>query len=402
MSAAFRHVYFIGGFDPKSAAHYHRLYRQAVQGRTASPAGETVTVGTQRQQIGHLHRWEVAWQAPGQASCRTRYGVFSWHDVVQAHWPGPLGRALRDYLQVYGRAGTDGTFARVRRAAPAAFWLAVFPFGVACAALGAGAGLGAWAATASGAASASLGALAGLATALLPWRGLVRLLDAEWLLRLYGFTFAQARGRLPDLEARLDAFARELVADAEQAREAGVRELLVVAHSTGAILATDMLDRALRLAPWLGREGPQLGLLTLAHCTPILAYQPAAGAYRAALDRLAAHPGLHWLDVSAPSDWAAFARVTPWGGPATPRLQQRSPRFHQAMDAAQYQRLLRRRHELHMQYLKSTPRVGFYDAVALTAGPDTLATQMARPWTATASGDARPSPHPAPDSSAPA
>jgi pimeloyl-ACP methyl ester carboxylesterase len=195
-------------------------------------------------------------------------------------------------------------------------------------------------------------------------------LDADWLLRLYGFTWRLARGEVPALEERIDRLAEQLV---QRAQDGGVRELLVVGHSTGSQVAAMVMARALRLAPWLGTRGPQVALLTLGHCTPVLAWVREAGWFRDDLARLADHPSLTWHDIAAPADWAAFVRVAPWLVSGRARLARYSPRFHATLDAAHYQRLRSHRHEMHQQYLRAPQRPGGYDPLLWMAGPLTLA-----------------------------
>lgn len=369
-----RLVFFIGGFDPKSPRFYHRLYREAVGQRPASVQGEQVQVGARGSVSPVLDCWDVHWQVPGQPALTTQYGVMRWDDVVRRHWPRNLWQALRDYWHVYGLAGAQGMFRRVWSGSRAAFWLALFPLGVSSALLLACLA-GAWAAVALGKVEAWVALACALPAWLLLWRGLESRLDSEWLLRLYGFTWFQAQDRLPELEARIDALAELLV---QQAAQTEAREVLVVGHSTGAMVAASVLARACQKAPWLGVQGPQLGFLTLGHCMPILAWLNGAQRFRIELQALAACPQLTWVDFSAPADWAAFAKVPPWLKPGAARLLQASPRFHQTMGPAGYQALLADRHALHMHYLRAPRVAGGYDPVDLTAGPLLLAEHHAR------------------------
>lgn len=363
--ALHRQVFFIGGFDPKSARQYHRMYREASARRPATAAGERVQVGPRESVSPLLDAWSVDWQAPDAASLQTRYAVMRWDDIVRRHWPRRPARIARDYLNVYLRAGAQGMFQRIWRGSRTACWLALWPLGIGLGLMLASLLLGALLAG-TGALSAAVALSAAFALGLLVWRVVARRWDSEWLLRLYGFTWYQASGQLPDLEERLDALAAEVVrcAEADDARE-----ILLVGHSTGAIMASIVLARALARAPWLGERGPALGLLTLGHCVPVLAWLRQAAAYRTELARLANHSALTWLDFSAPADWAAFAQVPPWLQPGRARLWQGSPRFHLTLDADAYQALLANRHALHMQYLRSPQRAGGYDPVELTAGP---------------------------------
>ncbi|MFZ2989093.1 hypothetical protein [Ideonella sp.] len=371
-----RQVFFIGGFDPKTPRHYHRLYRQAAAARPHTPAHESVQVGRRVEDGPLADHWDVHWQSDGEAAVHTRYTVFRWDDIVRAHWPRHLWQALQDYGAVYGVAASQGMMGRLWQGSRAGFWMAWFPLGVCLSVLALCLVLGALAKLAWGHGSPETswpwgGILAAAALAWLPlWRGVEARLDSEWLLRLYGFTVAQAAGRLPELEQRMDAMAEALV---RRAQAEPCAELMVVAHSTGGMLAASVLARALKLAPELGREGAGLSLVTLGHCIPILAWLKPAQRFRGELTSLANTPQLVWWDISAPTDWAAFARVPPWLTAGSARLHQRSPRFHQALHPQHYQQLLKNRHALHMQYLRAPDLAGGYDLICLTAGPTTLA-----------------------------
>lgn len=377
-----RLVFFLGGFDPKSPRQYHRLYRRAVQARPAG-AGERVSVSARADEGGLLAGWRVVWQPAGAAEpLLTDYRVMRWDDVVRRHWVRRGVQVLRDYWHVYVGGHRERLFPRTWRTARATWGVGMFPLALGLTLAGVTGLLAAlvWAVAGWPRSPGAMAAGAAVATGawLLLWRALEHRLDSEWLLRLLAFSREQARGELPDLEARLDAMADALVA---QAAASTAREVLLVGHSTGSIMAASVAARALRQAPWLGGRGPALGLLTLGHCTPLVGYFDSATGFRAELAALRASPALTWWDYSAPADWAAFARVQPWMGeeaaaPAA-RLHQASPRFHRTMAEEDYARLMKDRRALHMHYLNAPQRPGGYDVVTLTAGPLTLAQRHA-------------------------
>jgi len=376
-SALHRQVFFLGGFDPKSPRYYHRLYRGAVAAHPAAQ-GERVSLTARRDAGPLLAEWDVHWQTPDGETLSTRYGVLRWEDIVLRHWARTGRQVLRDYWNVYVDGTRQRLFQRTWPSARATWVVGVFPLLVG-ASIGlmfglVGAGLWALAGGPLSAAPVLGGAVALLLAWLASWRMVEKRIDTEWLLRLLGFSHAQACERLPELEARLDAMAQALV---DEARVSTAREILVVGHSTGSIMAASVVARALRLAPWLGSQGPALALLTLGHCTPLLAYFERAARFRDELALLADTPALTWFDYSAPADWAAFARVPPWFVPGRARLHQASPRFHKQMAAADYRRLLKNRRALHLHYLNAPATAGGYDVVSLTAGPSTLAQRHA-------------------------
>jgi predicted esterase len=95
---------------------------------------------------------------------------------------------------------------------------------------------------------AVLGALVMLAS-MLHWAGRAQAkVQTAWLMRSAAVILKQARGELPALEQRLDAFAARLV---ELATASDADELLVVGHSSGAMLAVSVVARALAADPTL-------------------------------------------------------------------------------------------------------------------------------------------------------
>jgi hypothetical protein len=374
MSSLHRQVFFIGGFDPKTPRHYHRLYRSAARQRPATEAGESVTVGPKVVDDALSEHWRVRWQTPAGPPLDSQYTVLRWDDIVRRHWPRNALGVLRDYWHFYLQPGIPSGLLRIHAVAPNAFWLAVLPglllLGTGLVSLGVAAVLHrvsslspVWVALSSG--------LLWLAA----WRGLEARLNSEWLLRLYSFTVSQSLVQIPGLEQRIDELAQRLV---QCAAETSAQELMVVAHSTGSLLGSSVLARAVRLAPWLGTRGPQLSYITLGHCTPILAWMKGGQSFSRDLETLAHHTPLVWWDYSAPADWAAFHGTPPWLNAGTARLHHTSPRFHRIMQPAHYRALLAGdRQALHMQYLKAPDLAGGYDPVRLTAGPHTLAEQHA-------------------------
>jgi hypothetical protein len=364
-----RRVLFIAGFDPKSPRYYHRLYRRLATHRPPGDHRPAVQVGPRR----HLSAWAEEWDVGQPEHGGSRYALLRWDDIVREHWPRSAGTVWRDRWNFYVGGLRQGFFGRAWKASRSNSLFVTLPL------LGDLAVLALWflAAVAlvlltgpwPGWALAAWGLGAVVATAVsAPW--LARHTGFDWLMRLYGFSHAQAGGRLGALEARIDAMARLIVHVAEAESEA--REILIVGHSTGATLAASAVARALVQAPWLGQRGPQLALLTLGHCIPLVSFFDSAQRLRAELAALANHPALTWADYTAPADWAGCAGIAPWTGSGAANLHRLSPRFPKILTPAHYAALKRNRLQMHMQYLKPPDIGGGYDLLTLTAGERTL------------------------------
>lgn len=373
-----RCVFYVSGFDPKGAAHYHALYRDEAA-KQAAVGGLRLEVGP-RKRLPDGNSWWSVQAEDDAAAVATHYEFMRWDDIVRAHWPRGRLRLWREVLVASWFNLRHGSLWRMFTLCwPPALALFI-PFVVLCGlavaapllsllAGRAAAGLaGHWAA----AAPAVAAVLAGLG-----WieRRMDDRFNMYWLMRSYAFTRLQALGRAPELEARLEAQATRL---AQRLREDADDEVLVVGHSSGAIMAACIVQRALRLAP-----GARVSLLTLGQCFPLLSTLPQARRFRAELAHLRDVAGLDWVDVSAPPDASCFALCDPLlqlqpPAPRPDRPKLVSPRFAEMFDPQEYRRLRRDKLRMHFQYLMASELPAEYDYFRLTAGARTLAERFAR------------------------
>ena len=377
-----RCVFYVSGFDPKGAPFYHGLYRQQA-GLQSALNGLDIDVGPRQRLPGGNSFWDVTARTT-EGTVRTHYEFMHWDDVVRAHWPrtqGQLWWKIVTTTLFYLRTGA--LWKMFELSWPIAL-AAFMPFLILCSlalavplvmALVHSVGLGV-----TGHELASrFGAVLAAVALLLFARRLEARYSLYWMMRSFAFTARQARGELPDLEQRLDALAQRLV---EQAGSEPFDELLVVGHSSGAIMASSVLARALGLMPRLGSEaGQTLSLLTLGQCIPLLALLPAASAFRRELDLLGSTQQLHWLDFSAPPDGCCFPLVDPLAScdvaPRPDRPKLLSPRFAAMFDSAAYQALRDDKLQMHFQYLKASQKRVDYDYFLITAGAVSLAERFA-------------------------
>ena len=149
---------------------------------------------------------------------------------------------------------------------------------------------------------AGLGAFLGL----LLWPGrrwrVQQLLD-DWI-----FAHDYLHGRRPDVEARLDHFAQALVA---RSRDGDLDEIVIVGHSLGAMLAIDILVRALARDPDFGRRGAAVCLLTVGATIPKFALHPRAHDIRGRIARVVAEPSIAWTEYQSRDDTISFYKFDP-------------------------------------------------------------------------------------------
>ena len=380
-----RTVFYIGGFDPKGAAHYHALYKDEAA-KQAEVSGLTINVGKrQKSALGNAF-WQL--EAPGpDGAVQSRYEVMRWDDIVRQNWPRNQARLVWDMLKTTALNLRTGALWHmfklswppvVALVAPVALLLAVML----------GAPLLAWgmfaASQGAGALGAGTAATATLAGAL--WTGfkVQQKYSMLWMMRSYAFTAQQAQGQVPVLDKRLIEHARTLL---EVVSTGDNDEVLLVAHSSGSIMAAIVLAKALQMDPTLGRGSnptTTVSLLTLGQWIPLLGCLPQASGFRADLQRLASAENVDWIDFGAPPDGCCFALVDPVAAcgvvPAAPhadRPKLLSPRFADMFGASVYAALRRDRFRIHFQYLMASERAVPYDFFAITAGHQTLAQRFA-------------------------
>ena len=389
-----RLVFFFSGFDPKSATFYHRLFRTGIAQRNAAH-DETLALG-KRHRIGRWASvWTSLWRGASSAlggrpvTMRTRVHFMRWDDIVRRHWQRAPMQLARDYWNIYVGGLTSGVLSRVWRAAPAAFWMAMFPLIVGALSIAAGMLFFGVLLSLAGLLSPLAATAVGFVIGALAWRAMARWVDCEWLLRLYAFMRQQAIGEVPALDVRLDEMAARLVEAVEarmrQPGAASLKEIMVIGYSSGTIMAATVLARAMpKLTDVVDsrrtNKGTTLSLVTLGQCIPIAAEWPEARRFRNELEVLAESPMLTWHDYSAASDRAAFWQTPPWPVPALLKGYQASPPFKATPGAVRFAAMRRERREMHLQYLRPPRGRGAadsYDFFRLACGPQTLAERHA-------------------------
>ena len=368
-----RHVFYLSGFDPRGAPHYHKLYRDEAA-KQAAVNGLEITVGPRRK----TGETETQWRLDAGAVA-TDYSFLHYDDIVRARWARTNWAVLREIARYAVLMQRRGMFAKVLLASWPTFIAMAYPAFLLILALVASA-LAAWGA------AALTGSLAGLAAAPIMFFALLQLRpwlesrgNALWIARILSFMCDQGAGRVPELDARLDDWAWRVAAVVASGE---ADEVLIAAHSVGTQLAVSLAARVVGLC---SVKTFRLSLLTLGHTIPLEAMQPAAAAYRAELAVLAATPELDWIDVSAPVDSACFPLCDPLAAsglaqpdPRNPKPKLVSARFAKLFSPEGYRAVKKEFRRAHFQYLMASEYAGDYDFFLITAGDRTLGRRFAR------------------------
>jgi pimeloyl-ACP methyl ester carboxylesterase len=195
-----------------------------------------------------------------------------------------------------------------------------------------------------------------------------------------------AGGRRPDWSERLDAFASAVVDAAQET----IDEIVIVGHSFGAVLAINILGRALSRDGGLGGHGAGVALLTLGASLPAVGFNPEAKGFRNRLRQLATAPDVDWIDVQSRDDVLSVTPFDPIAGHGialdTPH---RNPQLMMVRFADLWagNSLLRRLRvsKNHAQYLAANERRGVaYDYTLICCGPLDLTARATKPQQAEA------------------
>lgn len=354
----------IGGFDPEPPERvYRRFARETGRFRRA---WSVLTVMTEPEHRPDGADWTV--ETTGRNwRVTTRVRLFRWDDLLDAYAAAPWWKRMgRGMLACLDFVAGGALHRYLRTAWRYALFFLYPPLTVLAFAVAAGFG---GAALGRATDSALAGVLLGAAVfgALLYGPG-------RWFklpLAFDDWTFASAYVRVPPqvLADRLDRLAADLVA---ATRDGEFDEIVVLGHSLGAVLAIDAIDRALALAPDLGRTGPPVGLVTVGSSVLKIALHGRAVRFRAALARVSVADGPFWVEYQALSDVMNFYKTDPVGDAGlvpSGRPLVRVVRISRMLDPAYYRRIWGRFFRLHCQFVRGNDRRTAYDYFMLACGP---------------------------------
>ena len=369
-----RLVFHLGGYDPVAPeAAYRRFVRELRRFEGTWSATASVSPQEIREdEVG----WRVVASGPNWR-VETEYRLVRWDDVIEAAGRRPMWRRIPLGLVAFCDFVVSGTLWGYLRTnwRYAGFFLYPFLLFAALAAVATLPGI----VVAQVVGSTPAGVLAGVLSlaVLLQWPGrrlYLHLLFDDWI-----FSRGYIRRGDPVLGARLERIAREV---GKAARNGDADEILIVGHSLGAVLAVDLLDRALGFDPMLGRNGARVALLSIGSSILKIGLHPGATRFRAALERVASAPGVFWAEYQALTDVMNFYKTDPMaalgltaaGGPVV-----RVVRVSHMLDPAAYRRIRRSFFRVHCQFVSANDRRTAYDYFMLLCGPLPVERQVRSP-----------------------
>lgn len=391
MRVEHRHVIYVQGYDPRGLAQYYRMFRTELR-KFGRLYGLTTTVGRPKEHAaGEFAHESASWtiETTGDGwQTKTSYDFLRWEDLIQRDLAAPIWRTVIHGMLIYWGLVFSGTMGR--------FWRAHWRFATFISwphfvllneAIwsGAAAWLVAWGLKALGIHGFLVGCAA-VAVFIAVLGSLVKYTEERtYLLYLMAdtiFTWQFSHGNRPEWDARIDRFAQHLV---KVAQNSDAQEIVLVGHSSGSFLGSEILARALKLDPDLGRHGPRIVLLTLGGNMPIVGFHKGAREFRDNLRRLAVEPSIDWIDCQSRKDvmnFYPFDPVTGHGIDVGP--EKRNPtiipvRFREIVRSDHYNRFRWKFFRVHFQFVMANERPHPYDFFMIVCGPVPLRERMTQP-----------------------
>ncbi|MFQ6548150.1 hypothetical protein AADZ90_009330 [Aestuariibius sp. 2305UL40-4] len=389
-----RRVFYIPGYDPLPARRYRELYRTEGASQAQISGYDLELTGTDRSDG---FSWGARTKIDGHMT-EAQIDVLRWSDIVQASMPDSIGATYMQMLRTTWTYIVTGTFRRLTWVAKGPVVAALYPIVVlilqALVALlipsillsiisnlansiddSIGIQWPAWLAAGWNWMTWSIGwALTlGGAYLILQWfKAKDGKIYAYYLMHDYAYTASQNGAYPALLSDRITEFSEQVA----EALASDVDEVLVVGHSSGAMLAVSVVANLMRdhkAQP----GGPELALLTIGEAIPMLSFLPKARQLRADLAYLSTSDQIVWIDVTAPGDGCSFALCDPVAVSGVAPDDQKWPTvfsaaFTQSLSQEKQDEMQWRFFRRHFQYLCAFDKPRDYDYFQITAGPRSL------------------------------
>ena len=394
-----RHIIYVQGYDPRGLAQYYRMFRTELR-KFGRLYRLTATISRpQSTPDGETASWTIETKA-SEWQTRTSYDFLRFEDLIQRDLAAPIWSTVFQAVLIYWRLVFSGTIAR--------FWKAHWRFATFITyphfllLIEAMLALGLAFAFEKGLEAIGIPkllAIAAAATAFVTVLGsaLKYTENATYLLYLLSdtiWTWQFSHRQRLDWDQRIDRFAQYLV---KVACSSQAEEIVVVGHSSGSFLGTEILARALKLDPDLARHGPRVVLLTIGGNFPIVGFHAVSEDFRDHLRLLAIEPSIDWIDCQSRKDVMNFYPFDPIGGHG---IDVGSARRNPTIVPVRFREIIRPEHydlfrwkffRVHFQFVMANERPHAYDFFMIVCGPIGLRQRMARPQAALAIATGDPS-----------
>ncbi len=369
-----RDVVFICGYEIAPPEIHHKRFE-----RELARMLETWNVKSKVSPVSmtpdkHFGEWSLETSGPNW-KVNTNYKIFWWGDLIATDFEMPTWKRLKVGLAAFFDFTFSGAlfaYFRMNWRYALFFLYPYFLFTMA----GVGAYLASryafgWFAPGSGwslPVSIALGIAASIGSLLLPPRPFY----IAYLFNDWHFAHELVHGRRTVLDARLDKFARELIAVVKKSTG---DEIVLVGHSLGAVQVIDVVARAKKIDPQFGKNNPPIRILTVGSSLLKIGLHPGADYLRRATKEVANDPNFYWVEFQALSDMVNFYKSNPVGDiglPLTGSPTVQIVRIKHMLKKDTYNGLKRDFFRVHRQFVMGNEQRYFYDYYMICCGPIAL------------------------------
>ena len=387
MRVQHRHIIYIQGYDPRGLAQYYRMFRTELRkfGRLYQ-----VNATISRPKVAaddEIASWTIDTKADDWQT-HTAYDFLRFEDFIQRDLASPIWRTVLQAVWIYLRLIVSGTILRFAKANWRFATFISYPhivllleaMLVAAVAFVFEKGLTAIGIPSPISIAAAVAIFVALLGVMLKYTEnstyvLYLLADTIW-------TWEFSHRERPEWDQRIDRFAQHLV---NVARSTEADEIVIVGHSSGSFLGTELLARALQLDPALGERGPRVVLLTIGGNFPIVGYHSVSKNFREQLRQLAVAPSIDWIDCQARKDVMNFYQFDPIASHGIDvGAARRNPtivpvRFRDVIRPEHYEKFRWQFFRVHFQFVMANDLPNAYDFFMIVCGPVPLSERMAVP-----------------------
>jgi hypothetical protein len=366
----------VGGYEPINADWWHQRFVREIERFEKTWNATTEVSEPVTSDKDGLANWKIDARGPNWRT-ETDFVLLRWDDFVIADFARSNVERVPRGILAFGDFIISGAAYRYLRSSVRYFLFFLYPL-ILLAGLIAIAAAVPYVLTRVGlpipAPLAALLAIAVFAGSLY-WPG--RLFLFHYLLDDWIFAHELVHQSRVGLDARIDRFARELV---KRDRDRSYDEVVVFGHSLGGALMMEVVDRALKLDPALGKNGPVLWLMSTGSSLLKIALHPKAEWIRIATGRVADAPSVNWVEYQAIVDVISFYKTDPvveMGLPDRERPIVQQVKIRRMLEPATYKRFWGNFFRLHRQFGMGNELRYFYDYFQICCGPAPLARRVA-------------------------
>jgi hypothetical protein len=386
-----RHIIYIQGYDPRGLAQYYRMFRTELRKFSRLYHVNATISRPNVAPDDESASWTIETKAADWQT-RTSYDFLRFEDFIQRDLAQPIWQTVSLAVWIYWRLVFTGTIARFTRANWRFTAFISYPhivllleaLGVAAVAFVFQKALDAIGIPDLFSVAAATAIFIALIGSMLKYTEnntyvLYLLADTIW-------TWQFSHRQRPEWDERIDRFAEHLV---KVARTSDAEEIAVVGHSSGSFLGTEIMARALKLDPSLGRRGPRVLLLTIGGNLPIVGFHAVSTEFRDHLRQLAVEPSIDWIDCQARKDVMNFYQFDPIAAHGIKLDGKRNPnivpvRFRDIVKEEHYESWRWQFFRVHFQFVMANERPHAYDFFMIVCGPVALRERVAAPAAALA------------------